>query len=125
MLAEKGITLDPDEEIGRVYITTAHKGVIKAWHEHVKQTDRMAVAAGKVKFGLWDVREDSPTYGNMIFAVISPLDPYLMIIPPGVRHGFTCLEEGSIVVNMPDRNYDSSDEIRYEPNPENWRTING
>jgi len=126
VLAECGIHLDGlDNEIWRVYMTTAGKGVIKAWHEHRKQSDRMAVVSGKVKIGLRDMRDDSPTRGNMIFAIVGPLNPHLIVIPPNVQHGFMPLEDNSIVINMPDMPYDSSDEIRHEPNPQHWIVRNG
>ena len=129
VLLEKSWFVNSEEssnfEIGRVYMSTAGKGVIKAWHKHHIQTDRMAVVSGKVKFGLWDVREESKTNGNVLFITVSPLNPTLITIPPGIRHGFMPLEDNSIVINMPDKGYSIHDEQKMFVNPEAWKVKNG
>lgn len=59
-----------DEEIfdkfGQVYITTAYPGVVKGWHYHKIQTDNFTCIRGMMKVVLYDSREDSPTYGNIM-----------------------------------------------------------
>ena len=53
------------EKFGQVYISTACPEVVKAWHLHRKQKDNFTCLNGMVKVVLYDVRKNSPTYGNL------------------------------------------------------------
>ena len=53
------------ENFGQVYISTAYPGVVKAWHLHRKQKDNFTCVNGMVKVALYDVRKNSPTYGEL------------------------------------------------------------
>ena len=108
-----------DEEFftkfGQAYITTAYPGVVKGWHYHKKQTDNFACIHGMMKIVLYDVREDSPTHGevNEFFAGVH--NPILIKVPPYILHGFKCVGESeAIVVNIPTEvyQYDDPDEFR-------------
>jgi dTDP-4-dehydrorhamnose 3,5-epimerase len=103
------------EKFGQVYVTVAAAGVVKAWHCHERQTDHLAVVAGTARLVLYDARPDSPTHGNVIEVVTGEESPALVIVPPGVYHGFKPLGDGpAYVVNVPTEiyDYDTPDEIR-------------
>ena len=53
------------ENFGQVYISTAYPEVVKAWHLHRKQKDNFTCLNGMVKVVFYDVRKNSPTYGNL------------------------------------------------------------
>lgn len=100
---------------GQVYVTVARPGVVKAWHAHERQTDYLAVVAGEARIGLYDGRESSPTRGNVVDVVAGEANPVLIIIPPGIYHGFKSVGEApAYVVNVPTEvyNYDEPDELR-------------
>ncbi|HEX9094460.1 MAG TPA: dTDP-4-dehydrorhamnose 3,5-epimerase family protein [Coriobacteriia bacterium] len=107
---------DPDfRAFGQCYITSAHPGVVKAWHHHEKQTDHWVCLVGSAKVGLYDGREGSPTFGEKQTVYLGDAAPRLLIIPAGVEHGFTpCGNESCTVLNIPDRlyDYDNPDELR-------------
>jgi dTDP-4-dehydrorhamnose 3,5-epimerase len=91
--------------IGHVYVTTCLPGVVKAWHKHEKQTDRFIVLSGRLMVGL---HTDSITKS----VVLMPFDSVL-VIHPGVWHGFTALgSDEAVVLNCTDVPYDSADELR-------------
>jgi dTDP-4-dehydrorhamnose 3,5-epimerase len=107
---------DPDfKAFGQVYLTAVYPGVIKAWHFHKEQTDYIACIAGMMRLGLYDPREGSPTRGLSQEIFVGVLNPLMVIVPPGVMHGFQCLgSEPALVINVPDKpyNYDNPDEFR-------------
>lgn len=111
--------LRSDDEIfdtfGQVYVTTAFPGIVKAWHAHRLQTDFFTVISGKAKFVLYDMREGSPTKGELQEFLLGRDQLQLITIPPGVYHGFMCLgQEEVIALNCPTRPYNARtpDELR-------------
>ena len=115
------------KQFGQVYVTTAYRGVTKAWHYHKLQTDHWAVVHGMALVALYDQRPDSPTCGHVNEFYVGVHNPILVQIPPGVLHGFKCISEHEvIVVNTPTHpyRYDEPDEYRIparDPSiPYNW-----
>lgn len=117
---------------GQVYMTTTYPGVVKAWHLHRLQTDHMAAIQGMFRLAMYDGRPGSLTQGTLQEVYMGIHNPVLVVIPPGVYHGWTCIsaEEG-IVVNIPDLPYDRlhPDEHRLPPDtdqiPYDWERRNG
>ncbi|MGB2662042.1 MAG: dTDP-4-dehydrorhamnose 3,5-epimerase family protein [Candidatus Omnitrophota bacterium] len=116
------------EQFGQVYMTTAFPGVVKAWHYHKKQTDNFTCIRGKMRLGLYDAREGSPTFGNVEEYVISLENPLLVQIPPDIYHGFKCIsDEEAVVINTVTEPYDpgNPDEHRVDAFendiPFNWK----
>ena len=107
---------DPDfKRFGQVYVTVARPGVVKAWHCHEKQTDHLAVVAGRARIALYDARDGSATAGNVVDVVAGEDNPVLVIVPPGVYHGFKPAGDGAAhVINIPTEvyDYDGPDELR-------------
>jgi len=103
------------QKFGQCYLTTAYPGVVKAWHYHQKQTDYFTCIAGMMKLVLHDSREDSPTHGEVNEFILGVHDPKLVVIPPGVMHGFKCISDTeAMVINCPTECYnpDDPDEFR-------------
>ena len=106
------------QEFGQVYMTTAFPGVVKAWHYHKIQTDNFTCIRGKMRLGLYDAREGSPTKGELEEYIISLEDPMLVQIPAGVYHGFKCIsEEEAVVINTVTEPYNHSDPDEYRLDP--------
>jgi dTDP-4-dehydrorhamnose 3,5-epimerase len=117
---------------GQVYVTTAHPGIVKAWHAHRFQTDNFTCVEGAIRMGLYDSREASPTRGAVMDLSLSRTAPLLVTIPPLVYHGFECLSgTDAVVVNTVSElyNYQHPDEIRINPFtsdiPFQWRATRG
>ncbi|MGB2630279.1 MAG: dTDP-4-dehydrorhamnose 3,5-epimerase family protein [Candidatus Omnitrophota bacterium] len=106
------------EKFGQVYMTTAYPGVIKAWHYHKKQTDNFTCVKGKMRLGLYDAREDSPTFGKVEEYVIGLENPLLVKIPSNVYHGFKCIgDEEALVINTVTEPYDHDNPDEYRADP--------
>ncbi|MDP6125272.1 MAG: dTDP-4-dehydrorhamnose 3,5-epimerase family protein [Candidatus Latescibacteria bacterium] len=94
------------------YIAVTDRGVVKAWHYHLAQTDIWFVPHGKIKVGLFDARADSKTCGVVKTVVMSETQPATLVIPPGVYHGYMTLSVHSILINTTNQPYDPGDEYR-------------
>lgn len=110
---------DPSfRKFGQAYVTTAKPGVVKAWHYHKLQDDNIALVTGKARFGLYDARRGSKTYGEVMDIVSDEESPMLLHIPAGVYHGFKAIgAHEAMVMNVPTEAYDRDkpDEFRVDP----------
>ena len=68
--------------LGQVYVTTLYPGVVKAWHKHARQWDRMTCLRGRVLLGLVDDRADSPTRGESMSIFLGDRNFSLVQFPP-------------------------------------------
>ena len=120
------------EKFGQVYLSVVYPGVVKGWHYHEIQTDNMAIVKGMAKVVLYDMREDSPTKGEIMELFMGDRNPMLVSIPPGVCHGMKGIgTEPAFMINIPTEvyNYDSPDEYRIPPHgseiPYDWSRKDG
>jgi dTDP-4-dehydrorhamnose 3,5-epimerase len=74
------------EPVVWIYQTSMYPGVIKGWFVHEHKTDRYCLSSGTILACFYDGREDSPTYGNALHAVLEPRGIQRAVIPPGVWH---------------------------------------
>lgn len=97
-----------------VYQSATDYGVTKCWHLHEVHTDQFTVTRGKLQVVCADVREDSPTYGHVNSFIIGVQRPALIMIPPGIMHGWKALARPeTIVVNLQSHPYDPADEFKF------------
>jgi len=115
------------EKFGQVYLTTAYPGVVKAWHYHRKQTDNFTCIHGMMKVVLYDAREESPTYREIMEIFAGEKNPVLISVPPGVYHGFKGIgPDTAYFLSIPTLpyNYSEPDEYRLPPDspeiPYSW-----
>ncbi len=108
------------------YLSFTNPGAIRGPHEHRNQTD-IFTFPGPSDFlvVLWDNRQNSPTFQHRLQLTLGASKPALLIVPPGVVHGYKNI--GSVpglVINSPNRLYrgrnrsEPVDEIRYEDDPD-------
>ena len=106
------------------YISITSPGVARGPHEHREQTDYFVFAGpGDFLVRLWDARSGSATHGVVQTATAGGSAQSLMIVPPGVIHGYRNVSEcDGVVLNFPNRLYagegkrEPVDEIRHEDN---------
>ena len=95
------------------YQSVTDYGVIKCWHLHAVHTDQFVITRGKAQVSLADLRQDSPTFGqvNALFAGFDR--PRLIQIPPGIMHGWKALLPPELIVtNFQSHPYDPADEFK-------------
>lgn len=129
-------------EIAQVYVTCCLPGIVKGWHRHRFQTDRMFCVQGTARIVTVNAEalphpEPSRFAGPSVMMVdkesyeervVGPLAPALATIPPGLWHAFTpCGMEPCVIINCTDREYDGTDEERLPlaAIPYNWKDISG
>jgi len=74
-------------EFGEIYFSKIYSGAIKGWHVHKTMTLSYAVPLGMIKLVLYDLREGSPTKGELMELFIGEDNYCLVQIPPGVANG--------------------------------------
>lgn len=101
------------------YYSLSYPGVIRAWHRHLHgQVDHFVCPSGRVKVGIYDDREGSPTNGETDQFVIGEHNQQVIRIPGDCWHGFKVVgNEQAILLNFPTNlyDYDDPDEERLPP----------
>lgn len=109
------------------YISVTEPLVQRGPHEHVDQADLFCfIGTGNFKLRLWDNREDSPTFQNVMTMFVGADNPQAVIIPKGIVHAYKNVSttEKGVVINCPNRLFmgenkkEAVDEIRHEDDPD-------
>jgi len=101
---------------GQLSHSLVYTGVIKAWHAHRRQTQWNYVVAGLIKVALHDTRPESPTYHETMEFLAGDYQPVrAYAFPPGVAHGYRCLQGPMHIVYVTSSVYDLDDEVRFPP----------
>ncbi len=104
------------------YVSVTKPGVARGPHEHIYQSDCFVfIGPGNFELHLWDRRQGSHTFGYHFRILAGEDNPIMVIVPPGVVHGYKCIsEKEGWCINLPDKLYRSLnkkedvDEIRWE-----------
>lgn len=105
-------------EFAMQYYSVTPSGIArdeKVWHYHpTLQEDRFLVVQGSIIVAVADNREDSSTYGLLnLFKMKGDDNPYILLIPKKVLHGFMVVsEESAILLNFPTALYNPKEERR-------------
>lgn len=103
-------------QFGEIYFSTGFPGVVKAWHKRKTMTSNVAVILGRVKWVLYDDRENSPTKGELLEIFLGEDNYSLLQIPPGVTSGYkTYGETVSLVANCTDEPHQDDGKINIDP----------
>jgi len=114
--------IPPDQMPVMGYISVTLPGMARGPHEHSEQSDRFGIVGpGIFIVKMWDRRIGSATHGAVMSLRAGEDNPVVIVIPPGVIHGYMNISDvGGVVINMADRLYRGPgrrgpvDEIRYE-----------
>lgn len=104
-----------EEPMAYAYEVTIRPGVVKGWILHETYDDRLFLAAGAVKWVLYDDRPESPTRGRLTELYFDEHHRSLLLIPRGVWHAVQNVGGGDArMVNFPTAPYDyeSPDKMR-------------
>ncbi len=115
------------EKFGQVYLSVCNPNIVKGWHYHKKQVDHFVIVKGNAKVVMYDLREGSPTKGEVQEVFMGENNPILLKIPTFVLHGMTPADNNPIyLVNCPTLPYEykNPDEFRVDFKskdvPYNW-----
>jgi len=91
----------------------SYPGTIKALHYHFEQTDLWGPIQGQLQVCLYDLRVGSSTLGICNTLFIGVLQPWQLLIPPGVGHGYKVVgTDPAILCYVTNRIYNPQDEGR-------------
>jgi dTDP-4-dehydrorhamnose 3,5-epimerase len=107
------------------YVSVTGPGLARGPHAHQHQTDLFCFyGPGDFQVSLWDNRSDSPTFGVRQDFLLGESEPAVLIVPPGVVHGYKNVStHPGFVCNFANRLYrgpgrtEAVDEIRFEDDP--------
>lgn len=94
-------------QIAQVYVVgDPARGAIRAFHKHRELHDWFCLIRGSAKFAFVDDRPESLTCRQADAFVISGRRPSLIVVPPGVYHGWMALEDDTIMLSVASHVYD-------------------
>ncbi|MEX2681145.1 MAG: dTDP-4-dehydrorhamnose 3,5-epimerase family protein [Candidatus Sigynarchaeota archaeon] len=119
----QSINLPKDENgtvmFGEHYNVLNPVPMIRGFHAHRELWDYFCIVLGKAKFVLVDARrsingKDNPTYGCINEYYLSDRSPGVLVVPPGVYHGWKSLVPNTLLSSTGTHLYDpkNPDEIR-------------
>lgn len=101
---------------GEIYFSCAWPGTIKAWHVHKSMTINNAVVSGMAKLVMYDLRDESPTFGQLQEVFMGERNYVLVQIPPGIANGYKAYGERLVVMaNCATEPHDPDEMIRLSP----------
>jgi len=111
---------------GEAYFSTIDSYAIKAWKLHKQMTLNLVVPIGKIKFVIYDNRDNSLTSGNYQEIILSKENYSRLTIPPALWMGFQGLSKtSSLLLNIADIEHSKEDILRLNQDEINydWRNI--
>lgn len=107
---------DVYRDFGEIYFSTVHPGAVKGWHIHHRATLNYAVPVGRIKFVLFDDRDDSRTKGEVQEVFLGEDNYVLVTVPPLIWNGFKGIGDSSaLVANCASIPHDSKEIDRRDP----------
>ena len=112
-------------KFGEIYLSCAWPGTIKAWHVHQTMTINNAVISGSAKLVLYDIRDESPTKGELQEIFLGDDNYCLVQIPPGIANGYKAYGDKLVILaNCATEPHDPDEMIRIDPDtpdiPYSW-----
>jgi len=93
------------------YYSLTYPGIVRAWHRHTRgQIDHFVCPKGRIKVGVYDDRDESPSQGKLNTFVIGEHNQQVVRIPGACWHGFKAIgDEPAMLINFPTELYDYED----------------
>jgi len=102
-------------KFGQVYVVTnPMPRIVRAYHKHDVLWDYFTIVSGRAKFVLVDDRKESSTYEEISEFISSDRKPTLLIVPPGVYHGWMSLSKNTVLLS-------TASEVYNKENPDEYR----
>ena len=106
------------QRFGQVFLVgNVDRGVVRAFHKHLKAWDWFTISHGSAKVVLVDERDGSHSRGEKMVLTIGERNPVLIAVPPGVYHGWMSLEDDTQLIGIASHTYnrEDPDEVRLPP----------
>ena len=101
---------------GEIYFSCAWPGTVKAWHVHKTMTINNAVLSGRAKLVMYDLREQSPTQGELQEVFFGEDNYCLVQMPPGIANGYKAFGDKMVILaNCATEPHDPDEMLRIDP----------
>ena len=119
--AALGIPLEVEEE----FYSISGKNVLRGMHFQLPPHDHMKIVycpVGSARDVLLDLRA-GPGYGRSVEILMTAKDPAVLVILPGIAHGFLSLEDDTLMVYKTSTEYcpPADSGIRWDSFGHDWR----
>lgn len=92
----------------QVVVSTTRANALRGLHLHARQWDAWCLIDGHIEVALVDLRIEERI--SVEFFAWGSGDPSILVIPPGVAHGYLALDEAKVLY-MLSHEYDPTDEF--------------
>ena len=104
------------QTFGEIYFSCSWPGAVKAWHVHRTMTLNNAVISGRAKLVMYDLREDSPTKGELQEVFFGEDNYVLLQMPPGIANGYKAYGDKMVILaNAASEPHDPDEIWRIDP----------
>jgi dTDP-4-dehydrorhamnose 3,5-epimerase-like enzyme len=112
------------EPIEHIYTVLAPTGGLRSeWYYHIHTLDRYVLLSGVLLLGLYDGRENSPTYDTFDSYTLGTAKsglPNAIRIPPGVWHSLKWVEHPGLFLNAKLPGYLANNPDKYRVTKDQW-----
>lgn len=103
-------------KFGEIYFSCCWPGAIKAWHIHKTMQLNNAIISGRAKLVMYDMRDSSPTKGELQEVFLGEDNYVLVQIPPGIANGYKAYgDKMAIMANCASEPHSPDEIIRIDP----------
>ena len=96
------------------YSFTVRPGIVKGWNLHKLHEDRYVLLQGELELVFYDVRPDSPTFGEISRFRMTVPNRGLINVPANVWHADRNIgTSDAVVINFPTIQYNHADPDKY------------
>lgn len=102
----------------QINLSESSTGVLRGLHVTVGETAQakyVACVEGEIFDVLVDLRTDSPSFLESVCVSLTSTDLEVLLVPPGVGHGFMAMTDRCIVMYSVTSEYDPEVEVRINP----------
>ncbi len=103
------------EDFGEAYFSCIKFGAVKAWKRHREMTLNIVVPVGKIRFVMYDDRDESKSKNKLNEVILSRNNYCRLTIPPMIWVGFQGLaKETSMLLNIASIKHDPDESDKKE-----------
>lgn len=106
---------------GEAYFSSVNSGAVKAWKRHREMYLNLIVPSGRIRFVVYDDRQNSSSFGRIGEIILSTDNYYRLTVPPMLWVGFQGVCDcRSILLNVANIQHQESEADRKEPSEINY-----
>ena len=109
---------DLADELSICYSMNESKGTVRGFHLQLDPKGEfkyVVCISGSIFDVIIDLRQNSPTFLALSYVILNEEDSHVLVIPPGVAHGYQSLEDKTLLLYGILGEYSKNHSIRINP----------